>query len=51
MGIYVNNVKTYVVKGASLNYELPLNAGTQKTTVEEWDNCEGRKHRAHHRHG
>jgi phospholipase C len=41
MGIYVNNVKTYVVKGASLNYELPLNAGTQKTTVEEWDNCKG----------
>jgi phospholipase C len=41
MGIYVNNVKTYVVKGASLNYELPLNPGTQKTTVEEWDNCKG----------
>src|ERR1700691_3912543 len=33
MGIYVNSVKIYVVKGASLNYELPLSAGTQKTTV------------------
>ena len=41
MGIYVNNVKTYVVKGASLNYELPLSVGTQKTTVEEWDYCGG----------
>src|SRR5271156_5694672 len=41
MGIYVNSVKTYVVKGASLNYELPLSAGTQKTTVEEWDYCGG----------
>ena len=32
-------MKTYVVKGASLNYELPLSVGTQKTTVEEWDYC------------
>jgi phospholipase C len=41
MGIYVNNVKVYVVKGASLNYELTLAAGKQHTVVEEWDYCKG----------
>ncbi len=41
MGIYVNNVKTVVVKGASLNYELTLPAGKQHTVVEEWDYCKG----------
>jgi phospholipase C len=41
MGIYVNNVKVYVVKGASLNYELTLAPGKQHTVVEEWDYCKG----------
>src|ERR1700732_2777868 len=41
MGIYVNNVKIVVVKGASLNYELTLPAGKQHTVVEEWDYCQG----------
>ncbi len=41
MGIYVNNVKVYVVSGHSLNYELTLSPGSQHTVVEEWDNCKG----------
>jgi phospholipase C len=41
MGIYVNNVKIVVVKGASLNYELTLPAGKQHTVVEEWDYGKG----------
>ncbi len=41
MGIYVNNVKTYVVAGASLNYSLTLAAGPQHTVVQEWDKCGG----------
>jgi phospholipase C len=41
MGIYVNYQKTYVVSGASLNYNLPLNPGSYTITVEEWDKCKG----------
>lgn len=41
MGIYVNNVKNYVVNGASLNTSLSLANGTQHITVEEWDKCGG----------
>jgi hypothetical protein len=41
MGIYVNNVKVYVVKGHSLDYELPLASGAEHTVVEEWDYCGG----------
>ncbi len=41
MGIYVNNVKVYVVSGHSLNYELTLPSGAQHTVVEEWDYCKG----------
>ncbi len=41
MGIYVNNVKVYVGKGASLNYELTLPTGAQHTVVQEWDYCKG----------
>ena len=41
MGIYVNNVKVYVVNGHSLNYQLTLAAGSQHTVVEEWDYCKG----------
>ncbi len=42
MGIYTApGVLAYTVSGASLNYNLALNAGTYNTTVEEWDGCGG----------
>ncbi len=41
MGIYVNNVKVYVVNGAKLDLQLTLSAGAQHTVVEEWDKCKG----------
>jgi hypothetical protein len=42
MGIYTApGVLAYVVNGASLNYNLALNAGTYHTTVQEWDGCGG----------
>jgi phospholipase C len=42
MGIYVNNKLTYFAKGAqSINTQLTLSAGTQRTVVEEWDHCGG----------
>jgi hypothetical protein len=41
MGIYVNNVLTYVVNGAQLNTTLALNLGPEHTVVEEWDYCGG----------
>src|SRR5579863_434514 len=41
MGIYVNNKKIYVVKGASLNTSITLATGSQHTVVEEWDKCSG----------
>jgi phospholipase C len=41
MGIYVNNVRVYVVKGATLNTNITMNDGPEHTTVEEWDNCGG----------
>jgi len=41
MGIYVNNVKVYVVQGNQLNTELTLGSGSQHTVVEEWDKCGG----------
>jgi phospholipase C len=41
MGIYVNNKLTYVVDSTSMNYSLALSAGSQQTTVEEWDKCGG----------
>ncbi len=41
MGIYVNNVKVYVVKGTKLDYQLSLSPGYQHTVVEEWDYCGG----------
>ncbi len=40
MGIYVDNVKVYVSKGASLNYELSVSAGAHQTKVTEWDYCQ-----------
>jgi hypothetical protein len=41
MGIYVDNVKVYVVQGSSLNYQLSLAGGPERTVVEEWDRCGG----------
>jgi hypothetical protein len=41
MGIYINNVLTYVVDQPSLSTELTLNPGTYQTVVEEWDYCGG----------
>jgi len=41
MGIYINNVLTYVVNGASLDTSLSMNPGTYNTVVEEWDYCGG----------
>jgi hypothetical protein len=41
MGIYINNVLTYVTPGNSLNTSLPFNSGTYNTVVEEWDYCGG----------
>jgi hypothetical protein len=41
MGIYINNVLTYVTPGASLNTNLSFNPGTYNTVVEEWDYCGG----------
>jgi phospholipase C len=41
MGIYVSNKLVYVVSGSSLNTQLSLAAGAEKTVVEEWDHCGG----------
>src|SRR5580704_407998 len=41
MGIYVNNVRIYVVKGAVLNTYITMNNGPEHTVVEEWDYCGG----------
>src|SRR5206468_7888928 len=40
MGIYTApNVLAYSVKGASLDTNLSLSAGTYNVAVAEWDNC------------
>jgi hypothetical protein len=41
MGIYVNNVLTYVAAGSKLNTQVSLAPGPEHTVVEEWDNCGG----------
>lgn len=41
MGIYVDDQLVYVVNGASLNTNWPLNPGKYNTVVEEWDYCGG----------
>jgi hypothetical protein len=41
MGVYVNNVLTYVASGSSLNTNLSLDSGKYHTVVEEWDHCGG----------
>jgi len=39
IGVYVNDQLVYVQQGSTLNTQLSLASGTQKTVVEEWDNC------------
>ncbi len=41
MGVYINNVLSYVTNGASLNTNLDFTPGTYNTVVEEWDYCGG----------
>ena len=41
MGVYVNNILVITQSGASLNTQLDLGTGSQKTVVEEWDKCGG----------
>jgi hypothetical protein len=41
MGIYVDNVLTYVTQGDSLNTNLSFSPGPYHTVVEEWDYCGG----------
>jgi hypothetical protein len=41
IGVYVNNQLMTVQQGASLNTQLSLGAGAQKTVVQEWDHCGG----------
>ncbi len=42
MGIYTApGVLAYTVNGASMNYNLALNAGKYNTVVQEWDGCGG----------
>jgi hypothetical protein len=41
MGIYVDNVLTYVTNAATLNTQIALSPGQRHTVVEEWDYCGG----------
>ena len=41
MGVYVGSQLAYVTQGANLSAQIPLSGGSQRTTVEEWDNCGG----------
>ena len=41
MGIYVDNVRKYVSRGAKLSAQLTLNPGLQHAVVQEWDYCGG----------
>jgi hypothetical protein len=41
MGVYVNDILIVTQSGATLNTLLNLDAGSQKTVVEEWDECGG----------
>jgi len=41
MGVYVDDVKIYVVDAATLNTEITMAVGSHETTVEEWDKCGG----------
>lgn len=39
MGVYVNDKLTYLGAGATLDAQVKLGAGTQKTVVQSWDYC------------
>jgi phospholipase C len=41
MGVYIDNVLTYVSNGTSLNTPLTFKPGSYHTVVEEWDYCGG----------
>ena len=41
MGVYVDNVKIYVVDATTMNTEISMSVGSHNTTVEEWDKCGG----------
>ena len=41
MGVYIDDVRVFVVNGTQLNTKLPLNPGMHKTTIQEWDYCGG----------
>jgi len=41
MGVYINNVLTFVSQGNTLNTNLSFNPGSYSTVVEEWDYCGG----------
>jgi hypothetical protein len=41
MGVYIDDVRVFVVNGTQLNTKLPLNPGVHKTTIQEWDYCGG----------
>jgi hypothetical protein len=46
IGIYVNNKFVVSQNGANLNTQVSLDAGTQHTVVEEWDECGGSSYTA-----
>jgi hypothetical protein len=39
MGVYVNNKLVRVQNGSSLNTQISLSPGAQRTVVQEWDHC------------
>jgi hypothetical protein len=41
IGVYVNDQLAYVTSGSSVNTQLAIGAGNQKTVVQAWDNCGG----------
>jgi hypothetical protein len=41
MGIYIDYVRVYEVKVASLNTTVSMTPGLHRTVVEEWDYCGG----------
>ena len=44
MGVYVNGGLAYKHDGAAMSTQISLPSGTQKTTVQAWDNCGGTSH-------
>ena len=41
IGVYANNQLVAVSQGETLNQQLALGAGTQKTVIQSWDRCGG----------